>query len=68
MKRESSYTEQMRMLDTTMHPQGEVSNQHLSRDVSVIIIMITFHVIPNQYLTILVKLSRNLFVKNDLSK
>ena len=51
-----------------MHPQGDVSNQHLSRDVSVIIIMITFHVIPNQYLIILVKLSRNLFVKNDLSK
>ena len=67
MKRESSYIEQLRILDATTHPQGDVSNQHLSKDVAVTII-ITFHVIPNQYLTTLVKQPRNLFVKTTYPK
>ena len=33
VKRESSYIEQLRILDATTHPQGDVSNQHLSKDI-----------------------------------
>ena len=33
VKRESSYIEQLRIFDATTHPQGDVSNQHLSKDI-----------------------------------
>ena len=67
VKRESSYKEQLRTLDTTIHPQGDVSNQHLSKDVAVTIVMLTFHVIPNQYLTTF-KTTKEFVCENNLSK